>query len=68
MVRKKSKSVNIYSVNEPQQETTFISNINNEMYHTLSVGSSTVDMDFHYYDEVPGYSEAGLFCGETIKM
>lgn len=61
VVRKNSKSINIYSVSQPQQqETSFITNTanetrNEERYYTFSLDTSAVDVDFHYYDEVPEY-------------
>lgn len=59
-VRRNSRN-DIYSVSPPQQETSFINNANNNLddrYYDYSLGVSSVEMDFHYYDEVPIYSEA----------
>lgn len=60
-VRRNLRSVSVYTVNEPQQETSFIRNVNDNLedrYYDYSLGVSSMEMDFHYYDEVPVYCEA----------
>lgn len=66
--RRNSRSANISSGHQPQQETSFISNAAanfEDRYYEFSLGPSSVEMDFHYYDEVPVYAEAE--CSNVIE-
>lgn len=72
VVRKNSESVNIYCVNRPQQETSFTNsatgNVYEDRFYDFSMGSSSVVMDFHYYDEVPVYSDPDFSSAQRTKV
>lgn len=72
VVRKTARSVNIYCVNQQQQETSFTNNaggnLDEDRFYDFSMGSSSVVMDFHYYDEVPVYSDPDFSSVERTKV